>query len=243
MNTTFTSLFLLFYHRTITMKMKSIFYLLIFGTLISLNSVNAQSGNKKEVDKYFDESGGFKHRLWYGGGFNIGYQGGDIYNLFSVGITPMVGYKIIPSVSFGPRVGFDYTYIKGDVVVNNNGQPEFVGRKSANLTNYSVGIFGRVKFLKVLFVHVETNYESTQNVELIAVSTGGFIGQYLYGDITNGNKIRTTRDGRNNTLAGLGYNSGEGLFGYEISLLYNFNVPENSAELPWDFRIGFTYKF
>lgn len=207
------------------MKIKPAYWILILTLLVSVGNTYAQS-NKKEVDKYFDESGGFKHRLWYGGGFNLGFSGGNSYSVFNFGITPMVGYKVIPNLSFGPRVGFDYTYLKGETAI---------GKKSTNLTTYSMGIFGRLKFLKVLFLHTEYNYESIESAYT------DFYGNLLTDPNTN--QIRTERTGHDNFLAGAGYNSGEGLFGYEISLLYNFNVPVNSTKLPWDIRVGFTYKF
>src|SRR5690349_9643560 len=121
------------------MKIKYGFFLLTLILAVFTANLSAQS-NKKDVDKYFDESGGFKHRLWYGGGFNLGYQGGSDYSIFNIGITPMIGYKIIPRVSFRPRLGIDYSYIKGEVLVLDNGQPVLVGRKSANLTSCSVGL-------------------------------------------------------------------------------------------------------
>ena len=42
--------------------------------------------------------------------------------------------------------------------------------------------------------------------------------------------------------SGAGYNSG-GLWGYEIMILYNANQPENTIDSPFEYRIGFTYKY
>ena len=63
----------------------------------------------------------------------------------------------------------------------------------------------------------------------------------LYDEDTD--KLVTIDDNRNTTLLGLGYNSGAGLIGYEILVLYDFNVAEDDDALPFDFRVGFTYKF
>lgn len=197
------------------------------------NTTFAQEKSKKNVDKYFDESGGFKHRLWYGGGFNLGFSGDNAYSQFNIGITPMVGYKVLPSLSFGPRFGFDYTYIKGETI-DETGNPR--GRRSANLLNYSVGAFGRFKFLKFLFLHAEANYKSDERAYIDQYS------RYLVYD-SKINKIYTERIGSENYLAGLGYNSGDGVIGYEIVGLYNFSVPSDSPALPFEFRFGFTYKF
>ncbi len=225
MNTTFTSLLLLFNFIYNAMKIKPGFWILILLLFVSIGNTYSQN-NKKDVDKYFSDHTSFTQRLWYGGGFNLGFSGGNSYSVFNFGLTPMVGYKILPSLSFGPRVGFDYTYLKGETAI---------GKKSTNLTTYSMGMFGRLKFLKVLFLHAEYDYES---IESAYTDPYG----YLLTD-PNTNQIRTERTGQDDLLVGAGYNSGEGLFGYEISILYNFNVPVNSTKLPWDIRVGFTYKF
>ncbi len=205
-------------------------FLVIFLTFISSNTF-AQFKSKKEVDKYFDESGGFKHRLWYGGGFNLGFSGNNVYSQFNFGITPMIGYKVLPALSFGPRIGFDYSYIKGET---DNGNT-LTGRKSANLTTYSIGVFGRLKFLKFFLLHSELNYQS---IEQAFVTPSGNLAYD-----SNADKVLTSRAERENYLLGGGYNSGDGLFGYEILFLYNFSVPTSSPELPYELRFGFTYKF
>lgn len=189
----------------------------------------------KSVDKYFDESGGFVHKLWYGGGFNLGFSGTNDFSQFNIGITPMVGYKVLPFLSFGPRIGFDYSYIKGDTYSAQNNNLFYEGRKSANLTTYSIGIFGRLKFLRYFLIHSEANYQSIEG-------PNEYGNGYLAYDKAH-DKISTQRINRENYLVGGGYNSGDGLIGYEILFLYNFSVPVSSRELPWDLRFGFTYKF
>ena len=42
---------------------------------------------------------------------------------------------------------------------------------------------------------------------------------------------------------GAGYSDGNGVWGYEISLLYNVLQEENTLSLPLDFRFGITYNF
>ena len=76
---------------------------------------------KKKVEKndeYFDESGGLGHKLWYGGGFNLGFSGNSFQSLFQIGISPMVGYKITEEFSVGPRASVQYNYFR----VNDGGQ-------------------------------------------------------------------------------------------------------------------------
>ena len=179
----------------------------------------------KKTDDYFDESGGFKHRLWYGGGFNLGLSGSDGSSLFAIGITPMVGYKIIGGLSAGPRIGINYTSIKS---VNTQNKISSVG-----LTDFSLGAFTRYKAFQNFFVHAEYEYQSQQSA---------------FGDSFN--RIQLDADGkpikqrydRTNYYGGVGYNSG-GIVGYEIMGLYNFNLPKDSFEQPFTLRFGLTYKF
>lgn len=193
------------------------------------NSKSKKSKKKKSdpTEEYFDESG-FKHRLWYGGGFNLGFAGGNTTNYFGIGVSPMVGYKIFDKVSVGPRVSIQYNYIKG---IANDG----ITRK-ATPVSYAVGAFARVKFLPMLFAHAEYERENTGGVY-----TDG--NGYLIYDINEG-EVLTFREARNNVYLGLGYTSGgNSTIGYEILLLYNATVPEQSFELPFSFRAGLTYNF
>jgi hypothetical protein len=160
----------------------------------------------KSTDKYFDETGGFKHRLWYGGGFNLGLSG----STFTIGITPMVGYKIIGDLSAGPRVGIVYNSFN------------FRGtRESA--TDYYAGAFARYKFLGFLFLHAEYGYASNAYVD--------------------GNTLNVVKLNRSHPSLGGGYNSGNGVFGYEIALLYDPTIADIPSLNPLDIRIGFTYNF
>ncbi len=194
----------------------------------STTTTRSSSTAKKKTSKgtdYFDESGGFKHRLWYGGNFNLGLSGGNESSLFSIGITPMVGYKIIGGLSAGPRVGITYTNLK---TLNSNNKISSVG-----LTDYSAGVFMRYKVFENFFAHTEYEYLSQQ-----------FPGGDQYGRIflgADGKPIKI-RESRQNKYLGIGYNSG-GIFGYEITGLYNFSVSDATLESPFSLRIGFTYKF
>ena len=104
----------------------------------------------KKADDYFDESGGFKHRLWYGGNFNLGFSGGQGQSVFVIGVTPMVGYKIIGGLSAGPRLGVTYTSYKG---FDSRGYATSLG-----LTEFSAGPFVRYKLFKNFFVQGEQEF-------------------------------------------------------------------------------------
>ena len=193
--------------------------ILLFLGSSSMNAQTRRTTKPKEKtqksDKYFDESGGFAHKLWYGGGVNLGFQGGTNSSQFNVGLSPMVGYKITPELSVGPRFSFVYNSYK------------FGGTDGASWTDYSAGVFARYKFLQTFFLQTEYQY-ANQVIDL------------GYDRATN--SILLIRSSRDNTYIGAGYNSG-GLFGYEIAILYNVNVPANSFQSPLDIRAGFTYNF
>jgi hypothetical protein len=184
----------------------------------------------KKTDSYFDESGGFKHRLWYGGNLNLGLSSLNGGSLFSIGITPMIGYKIIGGLSAGPRLGINYTSIKAS---DTGG-----GVSSVSATDYSIGLFARYKVIQNFFAHTEFEYVNQEFPQVFQDPRGGLFIQLD----ASGKPLKSQRASQNNTYAGLGYSSGD-IFSYEIMILYNFNVPKNSFEQPITYRAGFTYKF
>jgi len=167
------------------------------------------------------ETVSFADRLWYGGGFSLSFSGGLNGldgNTFAIGISPMVGFKLTPFISVGPR--FEFLYTTGRF------RNSFSGPVTKyNGIDYGAGVFTRAKFLSFLFAHAETNY-------INRVYPTGF----------NGNKIETERIGDNQTLIGLGYTSG-GVFKSEILLLYDLTADSQSTNLPLVYRFGFTYNF
>lgn len=203
------------------------FLTLFFATGMSTHAHAQSRGKKKKksskTDQYFDE-GGFVNKLWYGGNFVLGFAGSGETSQFAIGLTPMVGYKLVDDwVSVGPRIGYIYNTVKG------RGIDGAIHR--VNLPSYSFGAFARVKPFPNFFGHVEYEYENTKQY--------GTINGLLF--VENGDVV-TTNVVRDNIYLGIGYNSG-GLLGYEILLLYNVNEPEDTIELPIDIRFGFTYKF
>lgn len=192
--------------------------------LVSVFSVDSYAQKKKrssEVDGYFDESGSIQHRLWYGGGFNLNFSGANGVSAFNLGISPMVGYKAFPNndnFSVGPRAALQYTYLKLQ-----SGNQVYVSQP----LSYSLGVFARYKILPIIFAHTEFEYESQA---------------FATGNIGPNNNLIVEREARNNAYIGLGYNSGS-LIAYEVYILYNMLEDRNSQNLPFDIRVGFTYKF
>lgn len=199
-------------------------FLIVLALMMTNTDALAQSKGKKKkssgTDKYFDDSGNLASRLWYGGGFTLGFSGNNFESLFQLGVSPMVGYKITDKFSIGPRGEILFNFYRADV-----GAPEIA---KGTFINYGLGAFARYKIFRTIFVHGEYGF---QNEEII-----------INYDFTE-SKFITGRRSRNNAFVGAGYNDGDGVWGYEIALLYNLNQDANTLNLPFDFRFGLTYNF
>ncbi|MCB9265170.1 MAG: hypothetical protein H6558_09115 [Lewinellaceae bacterium] len=197
---------------------------LLFALLfiIQVDAYGQRGGKKKQdVDKYFDESGGFAHRLWYGGGFSLGFSGNNFESIFQIGLSPMVGYKITEEFSVGPRANLSYFLYRGETFTP-------AGVQGANLFEYGLGAFARYKVFRSIFVHLEYGFDNEARI-------------FGYDEIAR--DWITDRRVRNNAFVGGGYNDGNGVWGYEIYLLYNVLQEDNTLALPLDFRFGITYNF
>ena len=191
--------------------------------LVFSPEAEAQRSKKKRssVDKYFDESGNFTSRLWYGGGFNLGFSGNNVESIFQLGVSPLVGYKITENLSVGPRFSVLYLLYRAETFT-----PD--GVQTANLVNYGLGMFGRFKFARTIFAHVEYGFDN----EVVD----------LFYD-PNSNDWNFGRRLQNNAYLGVGYNDSAGVWGYEIYLLYNLIQDNTVLDLPIDLRFGVTYNF
>ncbi len=205
--------------------MKRIFQLslllLVLLFAFQLDSYGQRGKKGSEVDKYFDESGGFSHRLWYGGGFTIGFSGDNISSIFQVGVSPMAGFKVTEEFSVGPRVSLLYLLYRAETFT-----PD--GVESTNIFNYGVGAFARYKVFNSIFFHLEYGFDN--EVQTINYNP-------------NSREWETGRSLQNNAFIGGGFNDGTGIWGYEIYLLYNVLQEDSRLELPFDFRFGITYNF
>ncbi len=192
------------------------------------NEINAQSSkktlNSKKKKKKDDEENPFRiEKFWFGGGLGLGTGPYDLSNsirgnLFNFSLSPIAGYKFTNWLSAGPRLEFTYL----------GGRFSDVGTVyKLNGFAYGAGIFARAKFLSVLFVHVEYSANSTLS---------------LTGNISSSNRLETERLWNDHFFAGLGYNP-QGKWGYEFYVLYDFLVPSNSAQLPFNYRGGITWNF
>ncbi len=159
---------------------------------------------------------------WFGGGFNLGFSGGNNQTIFSFGLSPMVGYRLFDQFSVGPRVSLLYTNytIRGF----NNGENE-----NASPLSWAVGLFSRYKIpinRASIFAHLEVELENEAFVQFV------------------GNELETFRREVGNFYIGGGYSAGFP-FAYEILALYNLNQRDVAfgIENPIELRVGFTYNF
>lgn len=199
-------------------------FLLFFALLLTFQvDVDAQYGRKKKkkkkpktetTDDYFDESGDISARLWYGGSIR---NIGLFNGTFSAALSPMVGYKITNNLSAGVITKFDYLYQRR----------RDLQEGKIETFDYSLGAFARYRIIPAIFAHVE--YESTNFRLPFAAGNGG---------------VDYAREWEPYMYIGAGYQSGNGIFGYEVSIYYNpIFQTTNIRDTPWDFRLGFNYNF
>ncbi|MCI4647218.1 hypothetical protein [Phaeodactylibacter sp.] len=181
---------------------------------------NTATAQRSDTDRYFDESQGFTHRLWYGGGIILGFFGANGESTFSLGATPLIGYKITDNFSIGPRFSLIYTHYRLQTGLDRV--------TTTNLFDYGIGAFSRYKVFRSFFIHLEYGADNEE-----------FVTAY---DSFN-DEIISARSVRSNAYVGAGYNDGNGIWGYDIYLLYNTLAPENSLGPPIEFRFGLTYNF
>jgi hypothetical protein len=162
--------------------MKALRYLLFGYLLILALEVTAQrpirrpdyNPSRDRRDQRTTSTSDFKDKLWYGGNLNLGFQSGFNSNLFFFALAPMVGYKVTPEFSIGPRAEFSYSFFKVAV-------PGNILRY--NLFGTGIGPFARYKFFNTLFFHTEYLLEYAQfpGVVLDGSKSGQFFSNYFVG--------------------------------------------------------------
>ncbi len=89
--------------------------------------------------------GAWKQKMYFGGYVNFSFG-----TYTSVGVEPMVGYKIIPRLSVGAKIRYDYVQYKGTGT-------------EYSYSNYGGSLFTRLSLIKQLYLHAEYagyNYEN-----------------------------------------------------------------------------------
>lgn len=208
--------------------MKNIWLLLIvFGlSIVAAPTLEAQQRRKihnKKKSKKKEKSDFWKEDVWYGGSVGLGFSGNSSYSRFLIGATPMMGFKIKKSpFSVGPRLGVTYVSLKG---VGTDGKIHKVG-----LPSYTTSAFARVKFLEMFFLHTEYELEWRKSP---------YADRWGQLEIDIDGNVLTSKERRNNFYIGAGYNPGN----YEIMVLYNLSLKDDTLEQPFSIRTGFTWNF
>lgn len=200
--------------------------ILLFGFFCFSLSLAAQTTNDKEeaakddLDYYSAEASSasrperFSDNLWFGGGTQLGFQSNNLASFFIIGLSPMAGYKVTNSLSFGPRVSLNYNAYRCSA--NNI---------KANYLTWEAGMFARMKVFNQFFGHAEYTLESrrlqssTCSEPIKQVRSVPYVGiGYTTGF--------------------------DGAPGSEVLLLFRLNKSgPNIFESPYVFRAGFNYNF
>ena len=186
------------------MKNFAIYILLILST-VSLGAQNRVKSGEVSTSPW-----------WFGANLGLDFGSSGNSSVFYMGLFPMVGYKLLPSLSIGPRVGFAFESHRVRVT----------RVEKVTLFNLSEAAFARFKMFNYFFIHGE--FEIVQ------------LQQATY-DYTL-EKFRKSWSNDENAYIGLGYNSG-GVLASEIYILYNFLQEENTLRQPFQIRAGLTYNF
>ncbi|MCB0523636.1 MAG: hypothetical protein R3A50_05160 [Saprospiraceae bacterium] len=189
---------------------------LIFAFLLALLSFSSNAQRvitSEEEPKQEKSTNQLSSRIWYGGGFQLGFSSYYGGNVFAFGLSPMVGYKIIEPVSIGPRVEMTYTSFK---------QPGF---KAVSLFDVDAGVFLRFRVFRGLFLQGELS--------------NSWLQQAVYG---SQEKVRTQRFNQR-IGAGWNFGNGQagselGVF-YNFAIANDLYAYEN----PLGYRFGFTWNF
>ena len=114
-------------------------FFIFFFTFITVDCDAQRRKTKRRVEP--QEEVYKENPIWWG--FNIGNL--TVFNnQLSIGVSPMIGYKLTPGVSVGAIVDFSYYYVwRQDPL------------PSESFVDFGIGAFGRGKIFESVFGHVE----------------------------------------------------------------------------------------
>ncbi|HTN17327.1 MAG TPA: hypothetical protein VL092_06590 [Chitinophagaceae bacterium] len=108
------------------------------------NSSGRKTAKKTSAKKGFD-----RDKLVLGGDFRLG-----IGQQISVGIAPIVGYKLVDNFYAGVRLGYSYDRFKIDYSY----LPASATTNVFSFNSYSGGVWARYLFWQTIYVHTEFEY-------------------------------------------------------------------------------------
>lgn len=195
------------------MKMIRIVALLLlfaFGTTTLAAQVRVQNRSARAQEDTYQG-----RRWWYGAYFNVNFSARQTTSVFSAGLNPMLGYKVTPFLSVGPRVICNYTNIRfGDGFGNKI--------DSKGTIDYGLMAFVRGDIYSGVFVQGEAGYENVARFSLTS------------------SEILVDRLSGLNSYVGLGYNGRTGMTSFEIMLAYDLQLFNKGFLTPINYRVGFT---
>ena len=120
--------------------------LFIFSSFTFAQTTDSTKATEQNKTKTSQSTSSGVSKWYYGGSVSFGFSS----NYFSIGVQPVVGYKVTPQFSLGGKVG--YTYYS-----NSSVDPSF------NSSNYGGSIFSRYRIIPQLYAHAEFAYWSFEN--------------------------------------------------------------------------------
>jgi len=185
------------------------------------NTSASRSKNSRDKPEFID-------RLWYGAGGTAGFSGFNGSSIYSIGLTPQVGYKFNEWLSAGPRLGATYTGIKAPTSRSNN--PE-----RAHLWDFNASAFARAR---IFDFYVQSEF---------GILSQNFLPRFFQtGRIPLDNTTLDIDYGRENQqvlLLGAGYNASVGGLGTDFGVFYNIFDDVNSIGSPISLRIMLTFGY
>lgn len=195
--------------------------LLLTGTL-SLSAQTNEERAKEDLDYYNGNRPaqqadmGLRDRIWFGTGGQLQFQGGNLSSAFTIGLSPMAGYKVNNFLSFGPRGSILYNALRFE-----NGTPD---PDKFNFITWEAGLFARAKVFNPFFAHVE--YSIINEADRIQANE----------------VVRITR-AIPYAGAGISQGGGPGAIGFEILVLFRLSSADRLNDSPVQFRTGLNYNF
>lgn len=206
------------------MLTKFLFAFLLTASLVpTLSAQTTEDRARDDLDYYSDRQpvnqldDDFRSRIWWGTGAQLAFQGGNASNIFQIGISPTVGYKVNNFLSFGPRGSVLYNAYRFD---NRNGT-----RDRFNFFTWSAGLFGRGQIFRQFFVHAEYSLLNE------AISFRG-----------SDEVVRTTR-AIPFLGGGLSQGGGPGQMGFEFMVLFRLTQADQINDAPFEIRSGINVNF
>lgn len=156
------------------MKQVIPFVLILFFLTLTSRLLPAQPNDTTQRNPFMEKKPpktGFTKNLYFGGNFNF-----TIGNYTSIGVWPLIGYKVTPKLSFGLQPGYEY------LKYNPGG-----GGRTIETSNYGIRTFARYRIIPEAYAHVEyaaINFESwdSERVWVPFLFVGGGYAQQIGGN-------------------------------------------------------------